>query len=382
MALAAIKIWVPGEVLYASDLNAMNTNILNNGLALISPLTGNVDAGGYALTNTGSIIFRDAATVPSTLGQLQRNGTALQYYDGTTAHTLLTATAASTFNYVFNSSFEVWGSGTAAAPTGWTQNGGTVSRSSTSKLESYALSLQRVGSDCEVYQNIAATYHPVSRWIGKVVTFGCWVSASIASRARVSIEDGIGTTSSTDHSGSGNYEWLTVTRTIAVGATYLRARCQVITGDTTALFDGATLVVASSVADAIPSGWQGRKAIFPLGTGATTVPAGSTFYAGVSIVASAESLTYSRVPFNGVARNLHIRAGNNPGVGQTYTYTIRKSGVDTALAGTISEPSQLLDQVTSEVAFIRGQYINMKIVTSAGAGVYVHNGSLEYEEIP
>ena len=43
MAQAAAKTFVPAEVLYAVDLNTLNTNILNNALALISPLTGNLD---------------------------------------------------------------------------------------------------------------------------------------------------------------------------------------------------------------------------------------------------------------------------------------------------------------------------------------------------
>lgn len=38
MSLAAVKVWAPGEVLTAADLNAMNNNILNNPMALITPL--------------------------------------------------------------------------------------------------------------------------------------------------------------------------------------------------------------------------------------------------------------------------------------------------------------------------------------------------------
>ena len=51
MALAALKTWLAGEVLTASDLNAMNTNILNNALALISPLTGTLNVNNNQLTN-------------------------------------------------------------------------------------------------------------------------------------------------------------------------------------------------------------------------------------------------------------------------------------------------------------------------------------------
>jgi len=51
MALAALKTWVSGEVLTASDLNAMNANILDNSLSLISPLTGTLNANSNQITN-------------------------------------------------------------------------------------------------------------------------------------------------------------------------------------------------------------------------------------------------------------------------------------------------------------------------------------------
>ena len=51
MALSALKTWVSGEVLTASDLNNLNTNILNNALSLISPLTGNLNFNNNQATN-------------------------------------------------------------------------------------------------------------------------------------------------------------------------------------------------------------------------------------------------------------------------------------------------------------------------------------------
>lgn len=53
MALSRIKTWI-AEILYAADLNAEFNNILNNALSLISPLTGNLDAGANRLTNVGA----------------------------------------------------------------------------------------------------------------------------------------------------------------------------------------------------------------------------------------------------------------------------------------------------------------------------------------
>ena len=50
MALAALKTFIAGEVLTASDLNALNTNILNNALSLVSPVTGAFDFDGQTIT--------------------------------------------------------------------------------------------------------------------------------------------------------------------------------------------------------------------------------------------------------------------------------------------------------------------------------------------
>ena len=51
MAIARIKNWIPGEVLFASDQNGEFNNIINNALALISPLTGTLDANNNPITN-------------------------------------------------------------------------------------------------------------------------------------------------------------------------------------------------------------------------------------------------------------------------------------------------------------------------------------------
>jgi hypothetical protein len=51
MAISRVKVWVANEVLTASDLNGEYNNILNNALALISPLTGNLDFNNKQAVN-------------------------------------------------------------------------------------------------------------------------------------------------------------------------------------------------------------------------------------------------------------------------------------------------------------------------------------------
>ena len=74
MALAATKTFVAAEVLFAADLNALNTNILNNALALISPLTGNLDVDGFDLLDAGEVEFRDESADPTADGRMRRSG--------------------------------------------------------------------------------------------------------------------------------------------------------------------------------------------------------------------------------------------------------------------------------------------------------------------
>ncbi len=77
MALSALKTFVAGEVLTASDLNAMNTHILTNPMILISPLTGNLAAGGNDIIDIDELQLSDAAANPTASGRLRRNGNAL-----------------------------------------------------------------------------------------------------------------------------------------------------------------------------------------------------------------------------------------------------------------------------------------------------------------
>lgn len=76
MALARVKVWVAGEVLYAADQNAEFNNILNNALSLISPLTGNLDV------STNELLFTSAGADATASGRLRRNGTWLTWHDG------------------------------------------------------------------------------------------------------------------------------------------------------------------------------------------------------------------------------------------------------------------------------------------------------------
>jgi hypothetical protein len=51
MSLARVKVWIPGDVLTAADLNGEFNNIINNPITLISPSTGAINFNLQAHTN-------------------------------------------------------------------------------------------------------------------------------------------------------------------------------------------------------------------------------------------------------------------------------------------------------------------------------------------
>ncbi len=59
MALARVHVWAEGEVLSATDLNGEFNNLLNNPIALISPLIGNLNVNNNSLTGVINIAASD-----------------------------------------------------------------------------------------------------------------------------------------------------------------------------------------------------------------------------------------------------------------------------------------------------------------------------------
>jgi len=151
---------------------------------------------------------------------------------------------------LLNGSVEKWGAGAAVAPDGWTLTGAsaTTARNGAGaqvKIGNYSADVVRVGTDAYlgqivttplVFPNAASAY-----WQSRTVTLAAWVRATVASRCRVGINDGVASTFSTYHTGGSAFELLTATRTVSGSATQLEARLQVDTGNTTCQFDGAWL---------------------------------------------------------------------------------------------------------------------------------------------
>lgn len=152
-------------------------------------------------------------------------------------------------NLLQNGNFEFWYAGTSSAPTGWTAAGDagwSIVRSATKKVGNYSVALTSGTVTAYLY----VLNHPdIPNWPGKTLSFGMWVKASGASQARISIFDDVnGWTYSSYHSGSNNWEFLTVTKTIDSGATNVIPRAWISSvSAATVYFDGAILVEGSVV---------------------------------------------------------------------------------------------------------------------------------------
>jgi len=108
----------------------------------------------------------------------------------------------------------------------------------------YALAVVPSGAGVELTFNAAGSSREewYAQFQSRPVTVGAWVLAYTASHCRIRMEDTAGSTYSDYHTGSGDYEWLEVTRVIDAAATDILAKFQFnVAGDV----DGTTIVYIS-----------------------------------------------------------------------------------------------------------------------------------------
>lgn len=142
-----------------------------------------------------------------------------------------------------NGDFETWA---LSVPSGWTLDSGAVAQDSVNvKYGSYSAKVTRSTADAALsYSNT-----DFADYQGKTITFKCYVKCSTASRARIGIEDGVSSGYSSYHTGSGDYELLSVTYQVNSAATELKFTLQVNSGAEEAYFDGAYAIPGETGAD-------------------------------------------------------------------------------------------------------------------------------------
>ena len=141
------------------------------------------------------------------------------------------------------SDMEDWSNGTSVAPTEHTLSTGSIARESTIiKSGTYSAKVTRTGADVSLYHDIP----DYTDYQNRKMTFGCWVYATVASRGRIALSDGVGSTNSSYHTGGSGWEFIEVTHDVSATATRVRIECHVNTGATAVYFDGGVLVEGSS----------------------------------------------------------------------------------------------------------------------------------------
>lgn len=115
----------------------------------------------------------------------------------------------------------------------------------------------------------------------------------------------------------------------------------------------------------------GVEVIF--GNSGFPISAGQTLYITVLTDSVREAV---EIPLPAVTMTeLYVSSGGTaPGSGQTYTYTVMKNGVATALSATISGTSTDVQSDTGEtVVFSAGDLFALRVVTSASAAQAYHS---------
>lgn len=228
----------------------------------------------------------------------------------------LNMAASNPTNLLVNGNFELWNAGATSAPNGWILNDGAVAREATIiRFGTYSAKLTRSGTDCFLYIDNMHLEKGAVYWRGRQVTFSCWVYATVASRARIAIQDTGGVNYSSYHTGDSSWQLLSVTVTVNASTTFLRARLAVDTGDTSAYFDGATVVEGN-----VPFAFSPK----PI----------SGIYAGSyehNVATTGDFTLVSSLPFR--PRKLTIMASIVNGIQMSTGFSCGKTGGEFCLAG-------------------------------------------------
>ena len=137
---------------------------------------------------------------------------------------------------LINGDFEKF---TGGLPDRWTISGaGAASASDADAKHGPTAVLLTFGSASAVLKQSSAVFNFFK---GRKVKAWCFVKTSLASQARIRILDGVGSTDSAFHSGSGNYELLIVEHDMAANATEFSLELRVEVAGS-ARFDAAVMV--------------------------------------------------------------------------------------------------------------------------------------------
>ena len=386
----------------ANDLGAIDTSKPDGSTQFVSVLDDYqretrdvlVGWGGieHDLKGRHKLAFGDTASRPSTSGgnpavagtpYFNTETGKIEIYNGSSWVEFGSATEA--INYIFNGGMELWGSGTTSNPTGWSRTGaGSSAARSTSGLKegSFTAQLTRVAADCYLSQNIAVVWHGANWWKGKTIVVGAWVRKPGSADGRISINDGVGTSSSSLQSAGSTAEWLQVSRTIDGSATKVEIRLEALNAAGAIQFDAVRVSIGTIIEDFIPELWSKRLFAMFFSEARKVMIAGNTYYLNShSENDTSEHGTPS--PVRCVIKSMNIKNHTAPGSGKTNTYTLRANGgaASPALSTTVTGFGTT-GSVSADVLVEKGDVLDVQVIMDpTGASTYASVG-LEAVAIP
>lgn len=290
------------------------------------------------------------------------------------------------WNFLHNGSFELWAT-TAGQDDAlsWTGSGaGVLVREAANVIHGTA-SLKITGSVGGVRGtqdvNALGIQGPIGWWRNQQVTAGAWVWCASATRARLNLNDGLTVTNGTYHTGSSTYEWLTVTKTLAGGATKVEVQCEVIGGVVIGYFDGVTLVQGGVLTNALPvSVFTRRTFVMPFSSGSLTIPAGTPYYLMLADFLAAAS-SGQVIPVKAVARNMFVSLDRVMAAG-SLTARLYVNGASTIITCTVANGTSGASDLTHAVVVPGQAVLAVEVSTPGGSttpAVYV---TIEFEAVP
>jgi hypothetical protein len=245
--------------------------------AFVDQIYGQIDDQVHSLTNTAikpKAITDEVVAARGSLGTLDARLDVALNNDGTlkTQASLITVAEVQaglgSRNVAVNGDFDDWSAGASAAPDNFTLTTLTIVRTGSGEADTstfgagrYAARLTRAGTDGSLKQTViaAADFANHANVKGQKVSVAVKVHTVDTNLARVTVDDGATTSSSSYHSGDGvtegtlnQVETLTVTHQISGSATKLEVLLELNNTSGDAYFGGLVIVFAPYA----PSDWQ------------------------------------------------------------------------------------------------------------------------------
>lgn len=116
---------------------------------------------------------------------------------------------------------------------------------------------------------------------------------------------------------------------------------------------------------------------------ASTMAASSTAFIAYGLMTAVEIQAVTPVPIPGTFKNLSIVAGGgSPGVGNTWTATVRNTSVNTAVTCVIPNGSNVCTDTTHSVLFAANDRLAIQVVSTAGTPASTFTYGLEFDPTP